>query len=111
MLLEAGCCFAYRRLKDVAAQIGESAPGQWHVTLTAMQPGGWVPEESLRILDLGTFSTIEEACDAADLVLESWSWDAPSGRGGRSSVAIRLFACRFLWALRRTVSRSPSACR
>lgn len=104
---------AYRRLNDVAAQIRELAPDQWHVTLTAMQPGGWVPDEALPILDLGTFTTTKEACDAADLVLESWSWDASSGRAGRSNfeiveVGIGVFACRYEWAARKTVSALPA---
>ena len=74
MLLEAGPRNGYRRLGNVSAQIDRLALHQWHVTITVLHPGGWVLDETVPIIDLGTFGNTEDARDAADLILENWNW-------------------------------------
>lgn len=84
MLLEAGLRTVYRRSGDVAAQIEWLPSHRWQVTITVRQPGGWELDDTIPIIDLGAFPDAESACDAADLVLDHWSWARAGHGSGRS---------------------------
>ena len=74
MLLEAGSRTGSRRRGDVSAQIVRVAGDRWEVTITVRQPDSGELDDTIPIIDLGTFPDTETARAAADLVMDHWSW-------------------------------------
>jgi hypothetical protein len=74
MLQEVASRGTYRRVRELSARIERLASHKWHVTVTMMQPGSSVIDDTFPVVDLGIFPTTEEASDAADMVLENWAW-------------------------------------